>query len=121
MAEEFDEDVEQDFDDFEEDENQEEVEFDDQEEEFEENSDFDDDQDDYDDSEGSSDDDDGFDKPVSEGETVELDIEDLGSKGDGIARKEGFVIFVPGGEVGESYDVEITSVGRKFAFGEIAE
>lgn len=62
-----------------------------------------------------------FDKPVSEGETVEVDIEDLGSKGDGIARKEGFVIFVPGGEVGETYDVEITSVGRKFAFGEIAE
>lgn len=120
MAEEFDEDVEQDFDDFEEDENQEEVEFDDQEEEFEENSDFEDDQDDYEDSD-SSDDEEDFDKPVSEGETVELDIEDLGSKGDGIARKEGFVIFVPGGEVGESYDVEITSVGRKFAFGEIAE
>ena len=62
-----------------------------------------------------------FDKPVSEGEIVELEIEDLGSKGDGIARKEGFVIFVPGGEVDQSYDVEITSVGRKFAFGEIAE
>jgi 23S rRNA (uridine2552-2'-O)-methyltransferase len=62
-----------------------------------------------------------FDKPVSEGEIVEVDIEDLGSKGDGIARKEGFVIFVPGGEVGETYDVEVTSVGRKFAFAEIDE
>lgn len=62
-----------------------------------------------------------FDKPVSEGDIVELEVEDLGSKGDGIARKEGFVIFVPGGEVDETYDVEITSVGRKFAFGEIAE
>lgn len=62
-----------------------------------------------------------YDKPVSEGEVVELDIEDLGSKGDGIARVEGFVVFVPGGEVDETYDVEITSVGRKFAFGEIAE
>ncbi len=60
-----------------------------------------------------------LDKPVEEGETVEVEIEDLGSKGDGIARVEGFVVFVPGGEVGESYDVEITSVGRKFAFAEI--
>ncbi|MFB6203421.1 MAG: TRAM domain-containing protein [Candidatus Nanohaloarchaea archaeon] len=66
-----------------------------------------------------SEDEEEFDKPVSEGEVVELEIEDLGSKGDGIARVEGFVVFVPGGEVGESYDVEITSVGRKFAFGEI--
>jgi predicted RNA-binding protein with TRAM domain len=70
-------------------------------------------------SDDSGDDEEEFDKPVSEGETVELEIEDLGSKGDGIARVEGFVVFVPGGEVGESYDVEITSVGRKFAFGEI--
>ncbi|MFB6213148.1 MAG: TRAM domain-containing protein [Candidatus Nanohaloarchaea archaeon] len=62
-----------------------------------------------------------FDKPVSEGETVEVEIEDLGSKGDGIARVEGFVVFVPGGEVGESYDVEVTSVGRKFAFAEIVD
>ena len=69
----------------------------------------------------SQDEDEDFDKPVSEGEFVEVEVEDLGSKGDGIARKEGFVIFVPGGEVGETYEVEVTSVGRKFAFAEIAE
>lgn len=62
-----------------------------------------------------------YDKPVSEGDIVELEIEDLGSKGDGIARVEGFVVFVPGGEVDQEYEVEITSVGRKFAFGEIVE
>ncbi len=74
------------------------------------------------DSEDSGEDEDqDFDKPVSEGEVVEVEIDDLGSKGDGIARVEGFVVFVPGGEVGESYDVEITSVGNKFAFGEITE
>lgn len=66
-------------------------------------------------------DDQDYDKPVSEGDVVELEIEDLGSKGDGIARVEGFVVFVPGGEVDQEYDVEITSVGRKFAFGEITE
>lgn len=66
-------------------------------------------------------DDQDYDKPVSEGDIVELEIDDLGSKGDGIARVEGFVVFVPGGEVDQKYDVEITSVGRKFAFGEITE
>jgi predicted RNA-binding protein with TRAM domain len=71
--------------------------------------------------EESSGDDQEYDKPVSEGDIVELEIEDLGSKGDGIARVEGFVVFVPGGEVDETYEVEITSVGRKFAFGEIVE
>ena len=60
-------------------------------------------------------------KPVDEGDVVELEIEDLGSKGDGIARINGFIIFVPGGEIDETYDVEITSVGHKFAFGEIQE
>jgi len=74
----------------------------------------------YDDS-GDSGDDNDYDKPVDEGDIVEVEIEDLGSKGDGIARVDGFVVFVPGGEVGESYDVEVTSVGRKFAFAEITD
>ena len=76
----------------------------------------------YDSSEDSDEEDDqDFDKPVSEGDVVEVEIDDLGSKGDGIARVEGFVVFVPGGEVGETYDVEVTSVGNKFAFAEISE
>ncbi|MFB6182734.1 MAG: TRAM domain-containing protein [Candidatus Nanohaloarchaea archaeon] len=62
-----------------------------------------------------------LDKPVSEGEVVEVEVEDLGSKGDGIARVDGFVVFVPGGEVDKEYEVEVTSVGRKFAFAEIQE
>jgi len=72
-------------------------------------------------SEGSDQEDQDFDKPVNEGDIVEVEIDDLGSKGDGIARVEGFVVFVPGAEVGETYDVEVTSVGNKFAFAEITE
>lgn len=60
-------------------------------------------------------------KPVEEGETYEVDIEDLGSKGDGIARVDNFVVFVPETEVGERVEVEINSVGRKFAFGDVVE
>ncbi|WP_414836954.1 TRAM domain-containing protein [Candidatus Nanohalococcus occultus] len=124
MTDDFEDDFEQDFEDDFEDETQDEVEFD-EEDGFEEEDGFDDEpqqeSDDFDDSTDDSGDDNDYDKPVEEGETVELEIEDLGSKGDGIARVEGFVVFVPGGEVGEKYDVEITSVGRKFAFGEIEE
>ncbi len=65
--------------------------------------------------------DEDFDKPVSEGDIVEVEVEDLGSKGDGIARVEGFVVFVPGAEVDTTYEVEVTSVGNKFAFAEIVE
>lgn len=119
MTDDFEDDFEQDFeDDFEDETPEEEVEFD-EEDGFEEEDGFDDEPQQTE-SEDSGDDND-YDKPVEEGEIVELEIEDLGSKGDGIARVEGFVVFVPGGEVGESYDVEITSVGRKFAFGEIEE
>ncbi|MFO7794067.1 MAG: TRAM domain-containing protein [Candidatus Nanohaloarchaea archaeon] len=65
--------------------------------------------------------DEDFDKPVSEGDIVDVEVEDLGSKGDGIARVEGFVVFVPGAEVDTTYEVEVTSVGNKFAFAEIVE
>ena len=120
MVDEFEDD---DFDaQFEDDENSEEPDFEEEEDSVEEES-FEEDQEEetFENDESQEDEDQDFDKPVSEGEVVEVEIDDLGSKGDGIARVEGFVVFVPGGEVGESYDVEITSVGNKFAFGEIAE
>jgi 23S rRNA (uridine2552-2'-O)-methyltransferase len=59
------------------------------------------------------------DKPVSEGETVTAEINDLGEEGDGIARIDGYVLFVPGGHVDEKYEIEVTQVGPKFGFAEI--
>ncbi len=67
------------------------------------------------------DEDEGYDKPVEEGKTYTIKVEDLGSKGDGIARVEGFVVFVPETEVGETVRVEVNSVGRKFAFAEVID
>jgi predicted RNA-binding protein with TRAM domain len=67
------------------------------------------------------DEDEGYDKPVEEGKTYTVKVEDLGSKGDGIARVEGFVVFVPETEVGETVRVEVNSVGRKFAFAEVVD
>ena len=60
--------------------------------------------------------------PVDIGETRYVEIEDIGKQGDGIARVErGYVIIVPGAEVGERVKVEITEVKSNFAVGEIIE
>jgi predicted RNA-binding protein with TRAM domain len=60
--------------------------------------------------------------PVDVGETRYVEIEDIGKQGDGIARVErGYVIIVPGGDVGEQVKVEITEVKSNFAVGEILE
>ncbi len=60
--------------------------------------------------------------PVDVNETRYVEIEDIGKQGDGIARVErGYVIIVPGADVGERVKVEITEVKSNFAVGEIIE
>jgi predicted RNA-binding protein with TRAM domain len=61
-----------------------------------------------------------FNKPVKEGDVIEVAIEGTGAKGDGIARINGFVIVVPGGKEGETIKVKITRVLRKMAFAELS-
>lgn len=57
--------------------------------------------------------------PVKVDELVDLKIEAVGEKGDGIAKKNGFVIFVPNGKEGQTVKVKITRVLKKMAFSEI--
>lgn len=57
--------------------------------------------------------------PVKEGQVVDLQIEAVGEKGDGIGKIEGFVVIVPNTKVGETYCVKITKVRQKVSFGEI--
>ncbi|WP_435098201.1 TRAM domain-containing protein [Halarchaeum sp. P4] len=60
--------------------------------------------------------------PVEEGEIRYVEIEDIGKQGDGIARVErGYVIIVPGADVGERVKIEITEVKSNFAVGEIID
>jgi len=59
--------------------------------------------------------------PVNVGEEYKVKIEDLGRDGDGIARVEGFVIFVPGAKVGDEVKIRISATRRKFAFAELVE
>ena len=57
--------------------------------------------------------------PVKVGDEMEVTIEGVGEKGDGIARINRFVIFVPGTKQGEKVKVKITKVVRKVGFGEV--
>jgi predicted RNA-binding protein with TRAM domain len=56
--------------------------------------------------------------PVKENEELEVVIDDIGSRGDGIARIQGYLIFVPNSKIGERVKVRILSVGGKFAVAE---
>ncbi len=56
--------------------------------------------------------------PVKENQEVEVVIDDIGSRGDGIAKLAGYMIFVPHGKIGERVKVRVVSVGGKFAVAE---
>lgn len=62
----------------------------------------------------------GFNKPVNVGDEIDVTIEATASKGDGIAKKEGFVIFVPGTKEGDKVKVRIREVRSRFAIGEVS-
>lgn len=53
--------------------------------------------------------------PVSEGGVHDVTIEGIARKGDGIARIQGFVIFVPGTKIGDQVKIKIERVMQKFA------
>ncbi|MBI2664907.1 TRAM domain-containing protein [Candidatus Woesearchaeota archaeon] len=57
--------------------------------------------------------------PVNVGDEFEVTIEAVGAKGDGIAKKEGFVLFVPGVQKGDNVRIRITKVLRKVGFAEV--
>ena len=60
-------------------------------------------------------------KPVEIGNEYTVDITDTGRGGDGIARIEGFVIFVKHAKVGDkSVKIKVNSVGDRFATSEVA-
>jgi predicted RNA-binding protein with TRAM domain len=57
-------------------------------------------------------------KPVKVGEEYDVEINEVGSKGDGIARIKNFVVFVNGAKKGEKMRIKITSVRNRFALAE---
>lgn len=56
---------------------------------------------------------------VVEGKTYEVMIEDRGQRGDGIARRDRYTIFVKNGEKGKVYHVKIAKVTGTLAFADV--
>jgi predicted RNA-binding protein with TRAM domain len=55
---------------------------------------------------------------VKENQELEVLIDDIGSRGDSIARIEGYLIFIPRGKIGERVKTNIRSVEKMFAVAE---
>ena len=60
-------------------------------------------------------------KPVEAGKEYDVQISEISRQGDGIARIQGFVIFVKGARAGQKAKIRVTRVGDRFANGEIVE
>ncbi|MFB6119331.1 SAM-dependent methyltransferase [Halosegnis sp.] len=56
--------------------------------------------------------------PVRAGDELDVEIVDIGSDGDGVAKVDGFTVFVPGVETGEHVTVRVEEVKPRFAFAE---
>jgi predicted RNA-binding protein with TRAM domain len=57
--------------------------------------------------------------PVREGDEIDVTIEAVGEKGDGIAKQKGFVLFVPNTKAGERVRIKITRVLAKVGFAQV--
>jgi predicted RNA-binding protein with TRAM domain len=58
-------------------------------------------------------------KPVEMGKEYDVQVIERSDRGDGIAKIQGFIIFVKNGKVGDKVKVKVTSVGNRFAIAEI--
>ncbi len=57
--------------------------------------------------------------PVKVGDEIDVKIEAVGEKGDGVAKKDGFVLFVPNTNEGDEVKVKVTKVLRRVGFAEV--
>lgn len=62
-----------------------------------------------------------LDAPVREGDVVEVDIVGEGDEGDGIAKVEGFTLFVSDASEGDTVTVEVDDVKPNFGFASVRE
>lgn len=57
--------------------------------------------------------------PVSVGEELDVMIEAVGEKGDGVAKVKGFVLFIPNVKEGQNVKVRVSKVLRKVGFADV--
>ncbi|WP_336024171.1 23S rRNA (uridine(2552)-2'-O)-methyltransferase [Halobellus salinisoli] len=59
--------------------------------------------------------------PVREGDELDVVVDDVGSEGDGVVKVDGYTLFVPGVDAGDSVRVRVTDVKAKFGFAEVVD
>lgn len=57
--------------------------------------------------------------PVKKNETLTLTFEDLTHEGNGVAKIDGYPIFVPHGLPGEEAEVKVVKVNKRFGYGKL--
>jgi predicted RNA-binding protein with TRAM domain len=58
-------------------------------------------------------------KPVEIGKEYEVDIQETSQRGEGIARIQGLVTFIPNTKQGDHVKIKITRISRRFAEAEV--
>ena len=58
---------------------------------------------------------------IKQGDLIDIKVEFVGKKGDGVAKVDDYVIFVPTRKEGDSLNVKIIKVLDKVAFAEVAK
>lgn len=62
-----------------------------------------------------------FHKPVEVGKEYNVSISDTSRRGEGIAKVDGFVIFVAGTKLGQNVRIKVTQVSERFASGQVVQ
>jgi len=62
-----------------------------------------------------------FNKPVEVGKEYNVSISEISRRGDGIAKIDGFVVFVPGTKQGQNVRIKVTQVSERFASGQVVQ
>jgi predicted RNA-binding protein with TRAM domain len=58
-------------------------------------------------------------KPVEIGKEYEVDVKETSRRGEGIARIQGLVTFIPNTKPGDHVRIKITRISRRFAEAEV--
>lgn len=58
-------------------------------------------------------------KPVKVGDEIDVTVDAVAARGDGLAKKDGFVIFINGAKMGDRVRIKITDVKQRYAVGQL--
>ncbi len=60
-------------------------------------------------------------KPVEVGKEYDVAIQEMSRRGEGIARIQGLVVFVPNTQNGDHVKIRVTRISRRFAEAEVVD